>query len=354
VCLYQASAFCQSDPTFEQGVVPNRYYLATGIDTINTMNGNLMLHIPLASLPQRGRLKLSFSLGYNGSNWSNVQRCTKASKTPIGGGTVTICDRVYGRGSVGPQPVEDSTVAISASHPTGPGPGSLVYATNKVSLVDSSGATHPLGYDASNLAHLRSTDGSGYLFVPSDPLFYKSNSLSPPAVGVVYDSQGVARTYGANGYWAGGLVSVTDPNGNRIQYHVDGNTGSATYTDTLGRSVPDPSIFYEKPMSSSTVGCPAINAANQPLVGTQAWIIPGPNGVPQTYLFCYASVSFSQGTTGAVSGDSSTVRTMPAIQAVVLPNKTYWGFVYDSTDSAGSGAFAYGDLLEVITPEAGR
>jgi len=101
-------------------------------------------------------------------------------------------------------------------------------------------------------------------------------------------------------------------------------------------------------MSSSTSGCPVINAQYQQLVGSKTWTAPGPNGGTQSFLFCYVSVNIS-----SESYNSPFIDTQNAIQSVVLPNNTYWAFIYDSANPSGTGPAGYGDILQVITPTSG-
>lgn len=59
-------AFAQADVNVEQGTKPYGSYMGGDIDSVSLTNGNLNLHIPLVSYPQRGgRLKLEFFLRYN-------------------------------------------------------------------------------------------------------------------------------------------------------------------------------------------------------------------------------------------------------------------------------------------------
>src|ERR1044072_1392510 len=49
--LFCVGASAQDNTIAQRGIYPGASYVAGGLDTINTTNGNLMLHIPLASLP---------------------------------------------------------------------------------------------------------------------------------------------------------------------------------------------------------------------------------------------------------------------------------------------------------------
>jgi RHS repeat-associated protein len=341
--------FAQSDPTQEAGSVPLRSYDVGAFDRVDTLNGNVSIHIPLVDLPQVGRVHLSFSLVANSSNgWTTKQVCNVNNVCVSHGDRLTT--------SVGPHLVEDDNAIVGVGSRTYT-QNNIVYSTNIGSVLDAIGTTHPLGYDANNLAHLRSTDGSGYMFVSSTPNLYMAQPAGNWGDGALYDSSGIARVFGMNQGLDGVLISKADPDGNTITYTITTGLDPAgvrvqtggTYTDTLNRSIADP-VFITNgtPLSSSTTGCPNITATNPPLIGSRAWSVPGPNDTPQPYLFCYVNVYVS----GFV-GTTKDVQTIPAIQSVVLPNNTYWGFVYDSTTPTVGGPVAFGDLLQVITPAGG-
>ena len=59
----------QSQPNTENGVKSFGSYTGSDIDTVNLQNGNVMLHIPLLSYPQRGGLGLGYSVQLNSKNW---------------------------------------------------------------------------------------------------------------------------------------------------------------------------------------------------------------------------------------------------------------------------------------------
>jgi hypothetical protein len=63
-------AFAQSDISLEQGMKPYGSFMGGNIDSVSLSNGNLTLHIPLVSYPQRGgRLSLTFFLRYNNKGY---------------------------------------------------------------------------------------------------------------------------------------------------------------------------------------------------------------------------------------------------------------------------------------------
>src|SRR5712675_2313760 len=64
-------ASAQNDVNLDQGLKPYGSYMGGNIDTVSLTNGNLMLHIPLVSYPQRGgRLSLAFYLRYNNKGFN--------------------------------------------------------------------------------------------------------------------------------------------------------------------------------------------------------------------------------------------------------------------------------------------
>jgi hypothetical protein len=59
-------ASAQTDVNLAQGLEPYKTYMAGNVDAVSLTNGNVSLHIPLVSYPQRGgRLTLGFFLRYN-------------------------------------------------------------------------------------------------------------------------------------------------------------------------------------------------------------------------------------------------------------------------------------------------
>src|SRR5438105_15752298 len=53
----------QTSPNIEKGWKPYGSYDSSHLDTVNLMNVNLMLHLPIVpNAPQRGYLKISYSL----------------------------------------------------------------------------------------------------------------------------------------------------------------------------------------------------------------------------------------------------------------------------------------------------
>src|SRR5258708_28172710 len=66
-------ALAQNDVNLAQGFEPYKSYMSGNIDSVSLTNGNLILHIPVVSYPQRGgRLNLAFYLRYNNKTFVQV------------------------------------------------------------------------------------------------------------------------------------------------------------------------------------------------------------------------------------------------------------------------------------------
>jgi hypothetical protein len=65
--------FGQTQPNQLNGMPPQGSYGGSNVDTINLMNGNLALHIPLpVEYPQRGKLAIKYYLVTNAKTWRAV------------------------------------------------------------------------------------------------------------------------------------------------------------------------------------------------------------------------------------------------------------------------------------------
>jgi hypothetical protein len=86
----------QTSPNLENGWKPYGSYDGSRLDTVNLMNGNLMLHAPIIpDAPQRGSLKVSYALYGTSKDWQTV--CFWNQTTQLwqcgwqkGGGSVNV------------------------------------------------------------------------------------------------------------------------------------------------------------------------------------------------------------------------------------------------------------------------
>lgn len=355
ILLTGLAASAQDLPDVAQGFQPYASYHGGDIDSVNLMNGALTIKIPVLSYPQKGRLALSFSLYYNSVNYQDLGQCTHAMG--VDGPVATIplmagCTNRIQPASSAPwtnafASVEarlDQRAAVVAASGlqnttmSQPPYGARYY------VLTADGAQHPL---APSNDGARSVDQSGYLFVPTSPLnnVYSSTGWTSAGAGYLYDAQGV--TYGSS--------QISDPDQNVITLNNPYYTPLGTpITDSVGRPIPSPS-------SASIASCPQIGAQNQPLVSAQSWTPPASGS---GYLFCYATIGIRThlNPTYNKQGSAEYTRTVSMLQSVVLPNGTYWGFIYDSdnpSDPAGPAGAGpnqtngLGELNTILLPTGG-
>lgn len=405
----------QNDPSQSPfGISTNGLYSSYGIDTVNHLNGNVVVKIPLYSLPQRGKLKLSFSLVSNSMIWQQESGCPSTSSDCFNevlnsgpndsvsnpyNSFDNVCSGQCGFGDIYPNPlatavVDDSLPLAGYGLVTGTfieqiccagvfnDPGDNIYATYAYadqipSVSEPDGSTHGLYYDASYNAYdssqSRTTDGSGYIFYASvSPYFYPGvTSRGGPSILVKPD--GTKISFGTSA-----STTETDTLGNTLTY-VSGSAPTGAYIlDSLQRQIPEP---YALSPTSITTGCPLPSPLEPNQLATESakWTVPGPtqapsgpNGASATYLICYTNVNIhtnfwgnSGQSTQAGNGQDTgfddwdeTVGTIQAIQSVVLPDGSYYQFTYDSADpnaspSNGSPYIAYGSLIQIHLPQGG-
>jgi YD repeat-containing protein len=376
------AAIGQSVNSSAIGFDPVGMYQHAEIDSVNMSNGNAVVHIPLFGYPQLGHsLSLTYSIIANTEYWQpNIVCYPDGSGGSCENTYVTqnfaYTDGINGAYPCGTRPSGSPAIQYLQSttwcesivptyggcdnpEPNGAGPPQCdFYLTGIFYVEEPTGEQRRLQYDSSNISLLRTTDGSGYLLqVPDSKPYYpyvcsgNQCQYKDISASILKDSKGVKLSGG----------TLTDPSGNVIQ-NSDG-----TVVDTIGRTIPPPPT---QPATNDTSGCPTLNAAYQPAIGSATWTVPGPNGNPATYLFCFANVSFQTnfwgyGPQGHISttlnGDGSITTNMYSesnygatdLQSVVLPNGKFWGFVYDSSNPSDSAATAYGTLMQILTPEGG-
>jgi RHS repeat-associated protein len=349
------------------GLVPEGSFQSYKVDSVNVANGNVVVRIPLVNLPQKGNLALSFSAIGNTGSPSASAMCSDEYIHCVfsyqGAGAIGITrDQSYV--SVG---YDQSTVVVTGDP----------WLTEQYKLTDTTGAEHPLFYDASNPNQMRTVDGSKFLFRSAASEPYKWSEVSPLPAGELLDSNGTSHSLDQENQ------VDQDVNGNSIHQDIDSSSRFWNYTDSVNRTfsdpIPPPTVsLYDGTLSpGSTEGCPNLSSqgANQPVVTSETWTVPGANG-QVNYLICYANISVHTnywdhngqdyvGNTALECGDPNTPacnfdqtflethQVWGVIQSIVLPDKTYWGFLYDAADPNSSTAIAYGTLQKIILPTGG-
>jgi YD repeat-containing protein len=348
--------YAQAVSTESLGIVPGGSYQSSKVDAVNVQNGNAVIRIPLFSLPQLGQLSLSYSIVANTTAWQATYYCDP-SYTTCSYYYYTTADPGTGDTQVnlGASIVLDQEYFVPSNSALIFNPcGNCNDIATSYWVEDSTKALHPLFYDATDHTQLRSIDGTKFLY--------------SPASGSLTDSQGI-KHYTATDMSGNQVPTISDADGNAITF------GSGGITDSVGRTITGSSI------SSSTTGCPDLSsqATYQPAVGSSQLTVPGPNGKNAAYLICYATIAIHTNFWGNNGQDitthdqpsncndpnaptycygnqyyQETVQTVQQlIQSVVLPDKTYWGFVYDAADPNNSSSIAYGTINKLIMPTGG-
>jgi RHS repeat-associated protein len=352
-------AFAQADASIEQGLKPYGSYMGGNLDTVSLTSGNLMLHIPLVSYPQRGgRLNLSFFLRYNNKGffirqWTFTnglgQQQTASAWTWDGVGVDVARDQVS----------ELRTTRGPFSAPVSGEKKNESFFLSLYNFITPDGSTHIIGGGAD-----------------SGPDF-GAGVLDGSALGFhgVQDSVDGTTQYTTQPTCPGGtsttwypLVSM-DPNGNKI------TTTPTGWVDTLGRQIPgQPICTSSSPLnmggSGAITGIPAssfstsftsnsgitsgLNVRMLPGVATavltgcpsnsvsaRLWSLPAFNNSTVTMKFYYAN--FQIATNFAIPSVPEVQGTHTMLQNVILPNGTMWSFNYNS----------YGDLTFIGFPTGG-
>lgn len=235
--LSAAAMTLAQDSMPQRGLYPNGAYDATGVDTINTTNGNLYLNIPLASLPsgRGGQPGFTLRLHYN----SKLYNAFIQQETQPNGSIFNLrmlernhdADRPSWRYNLKYQVAEEALVPFCSI----PG-GRDIW---KLRLVFPDGSSHefrPVGYDdyANNGFFPIRKDGVQPCGLPTvtTPLTYYSTDST--YLRLVFPNDGVSpwTLYFPDG---SRIVNATEPGvGGQRHYDHNGN-----FTDFLTVTLPD-------------------------------------------------------------------------------------------------------------------
>jgi RHS repeat-associated protein len=357
-------SFGQTAPNLLNGVPPLGSYDSSNIDTINLMNGNLTLHIPLPiSTPQRGKLGIKYYLVVNaktwkavpgipgftsGNQWTPTSVCTTAPPTPSG-----PCGQ-------GPVFVSTASFAMTRGYQAVSTDGQdTQYSVGDPSLATWDGAGHDL-LGTSTAGVYQSIDTSGYRVQVSG-----SNFNGLPYNAVIIDSDG---TQYSGGFSHDNSTCSTDP-GNGLPGSTRTTTCSEHFvlgsvTDANGNvlsaplGVPDiarpntngPAVVTHLAASSETAGC--LSSFGTPWVAYLDY--PAANGQTNQIKLCFGTypqlaTSFSPAGIHQFQ-DSYSGRSFPGnyrqpvyLTNVILPDNTQWALNYDS----------YGEITSVTNPAGG-
>jgi RHS repeat-associated protein len=315
--ITSAVAKAQTTPDSSVGLTPYQSFHGGDIDSVNLSNGNLVLDIPIIAYPQRGALKMSFSLVYNSKNTHSTQTCFP--------GSPPRCVRFWFYG-IGPSVMDKGQVGIMEQIFQSPNQGPKL---SEFAVTTPDGAQHPILLNYPAVGQI-AADGTGF--------WVNSSAVTTvPAPTVIIDRDGVRHYITPS---TPGVISE-DPNGNQIKIGTGG-----TITDTMGR------VFL--PSGGPAPGSPTTNFSGctgpLPIASATIWSLPGVSGGTMQYKFCQVTVAISipaHGTVPASSGNAT------LLQSIVLPNGTAWTFEYNDRDPTDPATINYGTMTKITLPTGG-
>lgn len=345
----------QTSPNLQNGMPPQGAYDGGSADTVNLMNGNLTLHIPLpVSTPQRGKLGIKYYLVVNAKTW----QATGDPNTLTGQWKPTlVCTTVDAptSGPCGQGPVFVSTASFGITRDYSEvftdGVGTDYSVSTPRGIATWDGSSHGLVQNAAT-GTLMAVDGSGYQLIISG-----SNALGLPYNAVVIDREGTQ--YSGTFHHDQGTC-VTDP-GNGLPGFTRTTTCSehfvvAQIVDANGNvlnpplGIADiaapkwngPAITTHEAVGTEVNGC--LTSFGTPWVGYLVY--PAPNGQTNQIKLCFA-VYPQLFTSFSPSGIQQFQNLLPGnyrqpmyLSNVILPDSTQWSISYDS----------YGEITSVSTP----
>jgi RHS repeat-associated protein len=352
----------QTAPNFENGWKPYGSYDGSHLDTVNLMNGNLMLHAPLVpNGGQRGALSLQYLLFATSKDWQTA--CVPDPSVGL------ACSWRSGGTGITFQPSIGVTVHRTLDKEFTTGEGVTTYEAYGYSIVSADLSTHQVhGVAGSEDANGHPTkydsiDLSGYHLEVSNP---DSNGVRNTATvtdrhGNQYQGTFITAPCGrpqtnqlphgvhfapivddvpmGDQYCSQHAVAtlVTDSNGNRI--NVPGPL-SMVALDTLGRT---PALAGGAP--SDSTGC----GSAHPFFTSTVYAYADPNGATQTIKACWSQIevhtAFGQSVYGRPIGEFNSSSSTPstAVTSVILADGTKWTFDYDN----------YGEIISIGLPTGG-
>jgi RHS repeat-associated protein len=368
ITVGSVGAAAQTAPNLENGFKRYGSYDGSNLDTVNTMNGNLMLHASLLpDYPQRGKIAPHYNLYVSSKNWQ--VKCRPDSSTPGG----NVCWWQGGGTGVTLQTSVGITVHRTLDK-FGSGTGTVTYEAFGYSLTGPDGAIHqfygiPASADANGEAtKFEAEDTSGFHMELSNPdstgvltTFTVTDRNGNQYVGnfsQIHCSRPASNKIPAPGSIKPAIDDaplgdqfcsefgfgrqVTDSNGNWMTLNGPDSTGGTPNPgiDTLGKSAPLSSGSATTDFSKCSSSLP-INSAF--LLNYNA-----PDGSTQVLEVCYANIpiqtAFSQpGVAQAPNSVGGVPGQQLGIVSVVLADGSQWTFSYDS----------YGELTTVGLPTGG-
>ncbi|WP_263418394.1 carbohydrate-binding domain-containing protein [Terriglobus albidus] len=300
--VWLGRCFGQAD-MYGKGYDPSQSYTHFGTDSVNVYSQNVILHVPLLSYDQLGKLpSIQLVLTYNAPRWH--MECLN-----------TVGDLQCYWGPVGVQgvlPQLSTDITVDAYDQDPNFPDSFFWGATAPD-----GSLHEL-YDVGG-GQFHALDGSGAKWVPSTSTLYDAN-------GTRYMSQASPNSY---------LTEIRDVFGNKMDQFAGGwNVGG--WTDSIQRSIPEPGT--PSPFGNAQPGC---LTTNYPKFG----------GGTAPYVFCYSTYSLSHPasyppTQGVQYHPYS--GTAVLLSSITLPNQKQWQFQYDNLGNLSTVTFPTGGQVSYV------
>jgi RHS repeat-associated protein len=359
-----ATSFAQVQPNLENGFKPYGSHDGSNLNTVNHMNGNWMLHVPLLpDIGQRGNHGAHYFLSANSKNWQ--VSCVPDSSAATGqncywvaGGTGVVLDHsndlrihrtlnIYnsGNGTVSYEGFGYTVLTADGSSHEMYGLPDTVDANLDATVyesVDTTGYRLVLGGQDSNGVWITATlfDRQGNQYAGSFSTAYTAcsgsrpdrNQLPQPGnVAPIIDDAPIGDRYCSQTAY---LYQVTDSNGNRMSYQGPQNPNAGV--DSVGRGQP----LEAGAVAPDFTGC----VSRLPITRAYLYYYPGPNGTTQQVKTCYSAFPFqtafhaTAGNTGVAEAQTYNGNYNSVLNAyvreqlvtVVLADGSKWTFDYDS------------------------
>ena len=361
------AALGQMAPNTDNGIKSFGSYEGGGIDTVNLQNGNVSIHIPLFSYPQRGKLPLRYWVQGNSKNWQVGQYFDKQNNAHYRWMLSSPGD-VYFSGDYDVQlqrvrtlstDVNDNLIESDFDYGVHTPDGAIHWlvgsgANGSMLAVDGSGfqlmltrGTAPDHSDDSAVL----TDGHGTIYRYNRiwwPVF-KTSPLWGTNVNVIshvnfvntslMDPANTVQTFNDRGMPA----NIVDSNGNtQVIYSLasDGVTLTNPSFDVFGRQLPFVLTANAATPTTDFSGCVSSMTINS----ADLFNFPGPDGRSSSVKACFSnftpSPTFSQPNVEPPSNDlvfrSYPEGLLPLLDSLAMPDGNHWSFTYDNYENLTS------------------
>ncbi|HXO00272.1 MAG TPA: RHS repeat-associated core domain-containing protein [Candidatus Acidoferrales bacterium] len=333
------AAFAQN---LENGFKYYGSYDGTTMDSVNLMNGNLTLHIPLPFYyAQRGgKLDPRYFLVANSKNW-NVQMSDPENTGEVLSWTYVGATGHFNTswaytGAYIATPI--TNLALLRTYITTSDESGVSAEASSPSLMTWDGASHPLALTAQGEV---SQDTTGYQITLSNP-----DTYGVPQTATVTDRNG--NVYQANFGDSGGCTRATNNNLNGATTTltcqqsasadpIDSNGNVYGLTDTLGRT------DLTATTTTNSTGC----VSSLPFSSATIYSYTGPTGTAETLEVCYATITYQTNFTQAgvvqVQNAAQTAKTGNVVVSMILTDGTKYTLNWDS----------YGNVTSIGLPTGG-